>query len=290
MSFGGGGTQTVTRDASPWAPAQPFIREMFEEAAKQFRDPTTPQFFPRSTTAGLDPATVQAQESLTSGAGRAEELSRAANESAVFSLGPGRDVNSNPYLQAAIQAAIDPTIRAFTEPGGALSNIRTAAQTTGGQGQSTRQGIAEGLALDRLSQNVLNTGAIMANQGFQTGQDAATRALALAPGTAGLQYSPAQALDAVGQQRRAFEQELIDEEIARHNFAQNVDRQKLADFQSFVSAPLGGQGNTTSPGPTSNPLLSAAGGAAAGASLATALSLSGPWGAAIGAMIGLFGS
>lgn len=286
-----GGQNTIEKDSTPWVGQQGYLSDIFRQAQAQYYDHNTPSYFPGSTVANLDPATLAAQQSLLQGAQNAQQTADVSRQALAFNMTDARDVESNPYLQSAIRAAIRPMQENFTDVGGTIYNIGDQALQAGQWG-GTRQGVAEGIALSRLNQQVGDVAASMASQGYETGLDASTRALAISPQISAQQFTPAQGLDAVGQQQRQYAQELLDDEIARWNFDQNLPSQKLANYQQVVQGGYGGQSTTTSPAARVSPLMSAAGGALSGAAVgaSTGASGGGYWGAAIGAMIGLMGA
>lgn len=286
MSGGGGGTQTIQK-ADPWWGQQPYLMDLFAQAQARQKSGGA-QYYPGSTIQAIDPATTQ-------GLGYAEQVAQSQLpqqaqqlQGAQTNLLNAADINNNPNLQAAITAATEPTIRQFTDAGGTLSQIRSNAIGTGQFG-GTRQGIAEGIALDRLSQNTLNIGAQMAQAAYGQGLEAQARGIALAPNVTQATLQPATTLDAVGQERRALEQQFIDDAIQRWNYQQQLPDQNLARYQSLVSGGFGGQSTTDATGTRTNPVLTGLGGAAMGAYVGSVVPGVGTAvGAGIGLLAGLF--
>lgn len=255
--------------------------------------PTTatggPQYYPGQTIQPLDPRTTQGLDYATMLAQQRLPQLANQNQQALTGLYNAADINNNPNLQAAITAATEPTIRQFTDAGGVLSQIRNNGVANGNLG-GTRQGIAEGIAMDRLSQNTMNIGQQMAQQAYQTGLDAQARGLALAPNVSSSIMAPATTLDAVGQENRGLQQQFIDDQIQRWNYNQQLPGNNLAAFQNLINGGFGGTSTSTANGGKSSPILTGLGGAAAGYSMATmmpALGMTGPVGAGIGLMAGL---
>lgn len=194
------------------------------------------------------------------------------------------NAQSNPALQSYIDAATRPIYQNLTEQ--ALPAIRSQFLGPAGGYGSTRQGIAEGLAISRAGQTAGDVAAQIASQGYGQGLDAQIRALGLAPSTGQLGALPAQYLDAVGQQNQLQVQAQIDAEMRRHAFEQNLPYQQLREYASIVGGPgYGGVSETTAPGTRTSRPLSALGGAASGAAIGG--SFGGPYGAAIGGGVGL---
>jgi|SRR6478736_236881 len=107
-------------------------------------------------------------------------------------------------------------------------------------------------------------------------------------------YQPAQMLDAIGSDNRAYDQQLIDADIARNNYGQNIDAERLNQFNAILnggstSGITGGSTTTTSTtGSKNSAVQNALGGAAAGSVLGSLTSLNngGEWGAVLGALAG----
>ncbi len=107
-------------------------------------------------------------------------------------------------------------------------------------------------------------------------------------------YQPAQMLDAVGADNRAYDQQLIDADVARNNYGQNIDAERLAQFNQILSGgstsgiSQGGTTTQTSKTGSTSAVQNALGGAAAGATLGSLTSLNngGEWGAVLGALAG----
>jgi hypothetical protein len=193
------------------------------------------------------------------------------------------NLQNNPYIQPAIDAAINPAVRAFqTAMMPTIRNDFGGGENYGG----SRRAVATGLASDALARNIFNTSATMASTAYGQGLDAQSRALALTPQTMQAMQQPGLLMDTVGQQQQGYQQDLINAEMAKWNFNQQAPWQSLAQYQQMVTGNYGGQGTATQTTPTATPnrALSAMGGAAAG------FAVGGPVGAVAGLVLGgLFG-
>lgn len=297
MSGGSKGQSTNTiQQSDPWVGQQPYLRDIFGQAQKNYQS-AQPQFFPGPTVAPQTAPQIGAQNyALNQASTTLPQLGNAATSSAAFNLGPARDVNTNPYLQGAIEAAFRPTINAFTDPGGPLSQARTEFISSGGYGGS-RHGLAEGILQSRLGGTLGGMASNMASRGYETGLDASLRQTALMPQTQGAALAPAATMEAVGGQQQAFQQQLINELMQRWEFEQNLPANKLTAYSNLVRGGTGG-GTTTTTAPlaTANPWLATLGGGAAGAATGGAIggaigggqagSMAGSYGTAIGAVLG----
>lgn len=284
LAFGGGSESptTTTQETRPFSEQTPFLLELFQRARTSLDQPR--EFFPSSTAAGFDPATVSAQQNALDFARTGAAESTGAAQSTLQShLDPDFLLpETNPALQATIDAATKSVGRQVTER--ALPSVRTTAALHGGVGGS-RQGIAEGLAISRGQETAGDIAASIASQGFKDALSAQTKALALAPQTIQSGTIPATIEGQVGLERQQQGQRELNSDIERFNFDQDRDIVALQNFSDFITGNFGSNVEQTGPGTRTDPLMGAAGGAMAGYAASQ-----NPWGAAIGAFIGFMGS
>lgn len=249
------------------------------------------------------------------------------NSALDFSLG---DIlrEGNPYAKAAMDSATRQITDNFTQS--VLPQLGSEAQRSGAWGGS-RQGIVEGLAAGETAKAVGDTAANLAAKNYETslntfnngmniasglraqditqrgitsqeGQSSMQRKLdeflgkgALLPSIIDTGYKPAQMLDAIGTDNRAYDQQLIDADVAKHNYGQNADADRLALYSGLLSGQgtagisAGGGSTQTTKTPKSSALQNAIGGASAGAALGSMTNFDngGTWGAVLGALAGL---
>ena len=173
--FGGGGSSggssnTTTRTI--YSPEEEAARaEIFKTGQDLYKTQAADAGVYRGPTPVTPSApTQQAWRTQMGVAGSAVPTAYNALDSANFNLTNGRDVATNPHLQSAISTAIMPQINTFKDI--TLPSLRLSGMGSGTLG-SSRQGIAEGLAADRLQQGIANTAMSMANTGYNTGTQAA---------------------------------------------------------------------------------------------------------------------
>jgi len=276
--------QVVKQD--PWAGQQGYLKDVFGEAQNLYEQPG-PFYYPYSGVAGLNPDILGGQDLLRNYAltGAQQQADQAAGAGAFGLTGAVLSPYSNPYLAETARAAIRPATETLLQD--VLPNVGSAAQQAGAYG-GARQGILESNVLNDYMRNVMDTSAGLYSQGYGQGLDYMGRSLALAPQTQAMGAMPAQYMDVVGQQLRAYEQQLIQDDIDRWSYYQQLPYTKLAEYSNAIQGSYGG--TTTQPGPIANPLLGAAGGAMAGAGLASMIPALGPYAvpaAAIGALLGI---
>lgn len=113
-------------------------------------------------------ATWSGLGSLGAGVGNITTGQQGAQQGMNQLLGAG-DVTNNPYLQAAMDAAIRPVTEQFTEQ--VMPGIKSAAMTAGQMGGS-RQGIAEGIASRGYMDTIADMTAQMGSQAYGQGLNA----------------------------------------------------------------------------------------------------------------------
>lgn len=193
----------------------------------------------------------------------------------------------NPYLDQVESYGVGQVQRQ-----GALAQNQLAAQAAqAGAFGGTRFGVQAGVLSAETARQAGDLSAQIRSQGWDTAvntalQQAGTVANLASQGqTAGL--TSASALSQAGAQEQNQNQADINALIQQWQTAQNYPLQQLAINESaLTSTPYGGTSTSTQPIRTGSPGLSALSGAATGA---TAGSVFGPWGTAIGAGVGALG-
>lgn len=107
------------------------------------------------------------------------------------------DVNNNPYLDSAMNAAIRPLTQQYTEQ--VLPGIRNSSIGAGSLG-SSRQGIAEGIASRGYMDAVGGVTANMGNSAYNQGLNTMTQTLGYAPSMMNLGMTPSGIYQDVGTQ------------------------------------------------------------------------------------------
>lgn len=280
MSIGGsgGGTQTVQQSADPWIGAQPYLSDVYGAAQSQYRDPG-PFLFPYNTFVGPNQLEMQSMDMALGAIPGMQQLANQSGGAASYALGPNMFVESNPYLQSAMNAANYGTMRQFTDT--VMPSIADKA-IQAGQFGADRHGVAQGMAIDSLMQNIANTNASMANANYMTGQDTMLKAMAMGPTLQSMMLGPSGVAQEVGGSQRAWDQALLDDLINRWNYYEGLPQQKLSDYASIVAgmptAGFGTQSSTsTTPGGT-DPITGAIGGGLVGGSLGYGLTSAGMFG------------
>lgn len=242
-------------------PEGPGIPGILPEAARLYSD-YTPQYFPGSSVAPFSPEQQAAMSLTTRRALTGSGLNRSA-ESNINSTLRGDFLYGNPGFNAAFDAAANRII----------PRIDSGFATAGRYGS----GLADTAKYSALGD------AFAGLYGQERGNQ--MQAAGMAPALAAQDYVDYGQLGQVGYQRQAQAQSNIDDQIARHEFEQNMPYYKLGQYQNFINPVLGVGGSQTTTQPMyRNRAAGMLGGAATGAGIAGGLTQAGmmtagsPWG------------
>lgn len=228
-----------------------------------------PQRYQGQTIAGFDPYQVAGQEGALGSAGVQTNLARSGAGTSQSWLSPqALDVSNSPIVQGNIQAATRPIWDQLYE--GALPQVRDSAERTGNFG-SSRQGIAEGVAIGKAAKAANDASAGIVSKAYDTNVDAQMKALGLLPQTTGIQTQGNLTTSAVGDTRQALQQAYLGQDVSNFNYDQMAPFLQSKEILSLLQGLPGGTNLSTASTPQRNPLTSALGGAAAGASLGSAI-------------------
>lgn len=272
---------TVKTVSSPWKPQQTHILNVFDEANRLRQNPI--ENFQGQTFAGATANDTAAQQYLQNFAtGAAQSATSNAIGALDFGLN-APNLASNPYVQDYVTAATNPLYERLTEE--ALPAIRSGANLAG-QAGSSRQALAEGLAIRGTQRAAGETSANILNDAYGKGLDTYAKTLALTPQTVDAGTLPARYLGAAGEQQRAFEQMAINDAMQKFNFDQYEPYQRLGMYKDFITGNYGGTTTQKTETGSSGFLGKALGGISTGAGVFGALG-GGSLGGALGIGSGL---
>src|SRR6266576_1005348 len=245
----------------------------------------TPQRYQGQTIAGFDPSQTAGQEMALQAAGTQANLGNAGAGTSSYWLRPGAlDVNQDPVVQGAIQAATRPMYNQLQQQ--ILPQLGEEATGTGNFG-SSRQGIAQGVATQATQTAAGEAGAKIAFDAYKTNVTAQLQSLGLLPQTEQNLNNPALTTSAVGDVRNQMEQRLLDQNVNNFNWDQYAPFLQSKEIMSLLQGFPGGQTTTTGSVPPTNVAGQALGGAATVAALGATLGTAVPVvGNAVGALGG----
>jgi hypothetical protein len=288
---GGGGSQTTVQRTEPWSRQVPYlvgdegrgILGVFPEALRLYQAPG-PSYFPGATVA---PTAPEREMALAAQAARALHGSPLAGLGAAElgrTLG-GAYLTGNPFLQGAIDAASRGLVRNYQSA--VAPGIDSAFAGAGRYGSGAHLAAHEA-AQRNLAAQLGDIGANLGYQGYAAERANMLSALGLAPTFAQGDYLDIAQLDAVGRAREAMAQALLDDQVARWNFAQQLPADKLRQYAALIQGNFGGTETTTQPFSAGAGILSGIEtGVGLGSTIGTALGAGGgPPGMIIGGLLG----
>lgn len=266
-----GGDQTTSTSVT-LNPQQKQLAKYVTPLTKQYLNPknSAKLKITGDTVANFTNTQKKAQQLALGAAGGQADIAGSAKGASSMLL--NKDIlsaDSNPALRSYIDAATRPITDQLMES--VLPGVRSGAAGAGQYG-SSRQAIAEGIASGKASRAVGDTAANIANQGYQTGLDAMTKALGLAPATQAMQTIPAATVAGVGDAQQQQRQKEIDANRYKRIYNATIPLSKAQNVTALVSG-LPGGGTTTSSTGTTGLLQGALGGASLGSVLSGALGL-----------------
>lgn len=238
-------------------PEQKKVFEMAMPSIESYSG-STPQIYGGSGIAQFNPLETQAQEAyVNTAAPTAAGLAAKSANAQSQMLDPEFMLNPNQYVHAAADSVTNKVTHNLNE--NILPGVRSGSTVAGGQysGGSTRQGVAEGLAIDRTNQGLSDSLAEMYLKNYQGGMQTMAQQTNANQGVMGQQAYAPDMLAAVGGQKRALEQASLDEQIAKFYSQQDLELSKAQNLMALIGQMPGAVGTSTVSGaqPGQNPLM-----------------------------------
>lgn len=281
-SSGGGGNTTTVSKSEPWAGQQDYLKTGFQQALNQYNS-STPSYYPGQTVAPLSNTTNMAMGLTTQRALNGNSLMNASQDQLTNTVN-GNYLNSNPFLDANFKAGTDSITKAYND----AVNGQTSGFAGGGRIGSGMQAFYQNQQNDTLAKNLNNLYGQTYYNNYNTERQNQLNATQLAPQFAAQDYINLDALSNVGATQDQRNQNLINADIDRWNYGQNLPANKLSQYMNLVQGNYGGDASSSG---TYTPKFSASGmfgntlgGALGGAGLG--MMLGGPMGAAVGLGLG----
>ena len=175
------------------------------------------------------------------------------------------DVANNQYLQGAAQSVANKANDSLLNT--QLPAIRTGATQAGGMysGGSSREAIAQGLAVGNTNRAVSDSIADMMFRGYNAGLSGLQGAIQSTGTVQQQQLMPYDIQAAVGGQQRAVEQAQLDEAIRQFYTQQSLPLLQAQELGALAAGMPGGAATSVATGavPKANPLMAGLGGAMA---------------------------
>ena len=265
MSKGGSQKAKTTTTTEPWSGVQPFLKSGYQDAQALYKQ-GAPGYYPGQTIAPMSSYTKNALDATAQRATYGSDVTRAGQDQLKSTLN-GDYLNSNHYLQGAIDAAVRPITNAFNSE--VMPGIDSNFSAAGRYG-SGLQGAAYDDANAQLAQQIGNVSSQMAYQNYGDERQKQMQAMLFAPQMAAQDYIDLGMLGQAGQGYDQFNQNVINANIDKYNYNQNADWNFLNDYIGLLNGATGGSSTTTAPkqGSTAGGAITGAlGGAMAGAQI-----------------------
>jgi hypothetical protein len=243
-------TQTTIQKSEPWVQQIPYlagdpkkgIPGLFPEANRLLQS-EGPLYYPGQTVADMAPERAAA---LAAQAARAQNGSplMSASQAELGKTLSGAYLNANPFLQHAIDAASQGVTRNYQDA--VAPGIDSAFSLAGRYGSGAHMA-AHDAAEKNLAAQLGDLAGNLGYQGYATERANMLNALNAVPAYAQADYGDIAQLADVGRQREAAAQALINDQVARWNFAQQMPADKLAQYAQLIQGNYGGTTTTTAP-------------------------------------------
>lgn len=241
---GGSSPSTVTQKTTNEPPAylQPYLTEVAQGAQANYKS-ASPTYFPGQTYAGMSTPTSTALTGTINRASNGNPLLPAAQNVNLNTLqGKYLDPASNPNLRASVDYANQPVIDNYMKNIAPSNDARFSLAGRYGSGAHVD---AQTQSQDSLNRTLAGNAATMYGNAYNTERGYQNAAIGQAPALAEADYNDLAKLAAAGQTQEGYSQQAIDAAIAKHNFEQNLQAAKLAQYSDIIRGQNGG-GTTTS--------------------------------------------
>ena len=134
---GSGGNDKTTQTNEPWSGVKPYLLDAYKQATALYNQ-GAPKYYPGRQTAPLSRYSKDSLDSMAQRAAYGSNVTRAAQGQVTDTIN-GKYLNSNPYLDQAINTAVRPITTAFSDqvmPGIDSSFSSAGRYGSGLQGQA----------------------------------------------------------------------------------------------------------------------------------------------------------
>ncbi len=231
-----GGTETTTKN-EPWGPQGEELKKFYTAAGEQYGQPL--EYFPGSTVGGRDRQSIIAGD-LTAGLGQQEY--RQAGQKYIGQVLGGDFMGGNPHLDAMfdqMSQRITQNYQRVVAPGVNSSFGRA------GRAGSSAHGLSMGAAQGRLADSLSDAGTRIYYNDYEQRTADRMEALGLSTGIQNMEYQDINQMRSQGVIEEDYTQRLLNDSIARFNFAQTEPEQRLDRYGQRITGNLG-FGTTTS--------------------------------------------
>lgn len=233
---GGGTTQSNTTTAVLTPQDQAGKDAVFQGATNAFNNATATQNAqgyagPKFIAPSAD--TTAAQNAMRTASGTQQQIAGAVPAATQFGLADVLNIAGNQNLTNVKDQNMQAMLRAFSQAGGPLSQIRGGSVQAGGFGGS-RQGIAEGLAMQGLGNSMANANANFDNAAYAQALQTFNQTLNSLPTAQAAVATPASTLAKVGANVEGYQQGQENYDAAARDFAVNKDWSQIQNLANII--------------------------------------------------------
>jgi len=240
MGGNSGGQNTTVTKSDPWAGQQPYLKQGFADAQRNYYS-NTPSYYQGSTVAPQSNTTKAAYNQLERGVTN-NPLQNSATALTQNTLN-GKYLYGNPYLDAQFTAGTHNIANSYND----IVNGQTANFSGAGRYGSGMQAIMQDRANQTLGQNLDDLYANTYGQNYQQERQNQVNAVGQGINLQNQGITNANALGDVGTAKDQYAQSLRDADIERWNYNQNLPTNKLAQYLGLIQGNYGGSSATTTP-------------------------------------------
>lgn len=151
MGSSGGSKTTVQQDNDPWSGVKPYLRDLYSQGQGLYSGSYGYNPYPGTTVAGFSPYQQQGMSAMAQNLASGNTAGQAAEGMLGSTLSGGYLGQGNPYLNQYYQAGAQQLTDQFNQQ--VMPAVKSQGQSQG-MYNSSREGIAEGLAAQGLTQSL----------------------------------------------------------------------------------------------------------------------------------------
>ena len=237
----GGGTSTTVQQADPWSGQQGYLTDIYSQAQDWYNS-DDPSYYEGSTVADLSGTTQQAIDAQTQRALAGSSLTDSGSNLVQSTLA-GDYLNSNPYLEANFNTGAKDIKSNYYD---AINNVNSGASSAGRYGSGMQQ-FATNQANDTLASNLGDLYNETYYNNYTTERGNQNNALSTAVDYANQDYTDLSKLAEAGAVTDEQNQALIDADVNKWNYNENLTANKLGQYLGLISGNYGGSTSTQTP-------------------------------------------
>lgn len=264
---GGGGTTSTSKvDVGPWGDQQPYLRDVMQSAALQYKNKGDLKYYPDSTVSPFTPAQTQGYQEIINRGQAGSPFMDASGRNATDTLeGKYLSPESNPWLAGTFDSAADAVTRQFktaTAPTtDAMFSGNGSYNSSARYNAHNNNNMGLGSTLNNLASDIYGGNYARERQNQMAMQG-------MVPSLTSARYIDPMAAIGAGEAMQGQNQRELSDKVNRFNFNEMSPWQTLGLYKQLVDGQYGQSGSTTTTQPSQS-------GSGLGQILGGALSLGG---------------